>query len=102
MGWMVPNFGEGGSVGVGGGWGFCFFSGFWFWSIFGCFFSGFWFWSIFGTGFIHLFCLSRPILPPEIFESGKNIGLDPLSLVKYGVGDVFFTAGSCELPILAS
>ena len=89
MGWMVPNFGEGGSVGVGGGWGFCFF-------------SGFWFWSIFGTGFIHLFCLSRPILPPEIFESGKNIGLDPLSLVKYGVGDVFFTAGSCELPILAS
>ena len=48
------------------------------------------------------FCLSRPILPPEIFESGKNIGLDPLSLVKYGVGDVFFTAGSCELPILAS
>jgi hypothetical protein len=29
---------------------------------------------------VRLFCLTRPILPPEIFESGKNIGLDPLLL----------------------
>jgi hypothetical protein len=26
------------------------------------------------------FCLTRPILPPEMFESGKKIGLDPLLL----------------------
>ena len=40
--------------------------------------SGYWFWSVFGTGLIHFFCLLRPILPPEMFESGKNIRLDPL------------------------
>ncbi len=51
--------------------------------------SGFWFWSVFGMGSVHLFCLSRPILPPEIFESGKNIGLDPLSATCRSLGGVF-------------
>ena len=41
----------------------------------------FWFlvcvWSVFGLCLVQLFCLTRPILPPEMFESGKKLGWTP-------------------------
>jgi hypothetical protein len=53
MGRLVPKFGEGGSVGI---------------------------WLKFGL--YTFFCLmTRPIILPEIFKSGKKIGLDPLAVV---------------------
>ena len=64
MGWVVPKFGEGGER-----WRFCLFE-----------FST----PLFGFGLslvrnrYTFFCLTRSKLPPENFESGKNIGLDPL------------------------
>ncbi len=60
MGQLVPNFGEGGMVGD----------------------SGVGVNFVFGTPF---FCLSRRIVLPGIFESGKKIGLDLLD--QYHVTD---------------
>ena len=55
MGWLVPNFGEGGWLG--------------FWLKFG-FCSNF----VFGRP---LLCQKRLIILPRIFKSGKRIDLDP-------------------------
>jgi hypothetical protein len=54
----VPNFGKGGSVGD----------------------SDLFWLLVLVSNWYTFFCLSRLIFPPEIFESGKNIGLDPLVL----------------------
>ncbi len=57
---LVPNFGEGGSIGVS------------FVLLTSCP------WSVIQRNWYTFFCLTKPILQPEIFESGENIGLDPL------------------------